>query len=273
MLRIIKKPIKNTLLLILICNFIFAGNFKIFSNFEGINSQSFSNREIQYNPLSQLNSEIDLSIYSPYINYFSYFGGIGIESPQDIHIDNSGFIYILLNTATYNLPTTYNFSNNDLDGSCIYLAKLTPDGQALVFGTYIGGNQTDSSMKMIVDEDNSIYIAGTTSSSNFPTTIGSFNQTYAGNTDTFIMKINPSGNSLNYSTYIGGSDFERPLALTKDSNNSIYILGNTYSFDFPTVNPYNSTKNGNQDIFFMKISSNGSSLEYSTYFGGENEIF
>ncbi|HDO19657.1 MAG TPA: PKD domain-containing protein, partial [Thermoplasmatales archaeon] len=106
-------------------------------------------------------------------------------------------------------------------------------------------------------------------SSDFPT-VNAYDDSYNGHCDAFITKLSPSGDSLIYSTYLGGSQLDATFGITVDNSGYAYVVGHTRSDDFPTVNAYDDSYNGNRDIFVTKISSSGNSLIYSTYLGGSS---
>jgi uncharacterized repeat protein (TIGR01451 family) len=138
----------------------------------------------------------------------------------------------------------------------------------LRYSTYLGGSGNDIGWGIAVDGSGNAYVTGETASTNFPTTPGA-NQTYGGNTDAFVAKLNPSGSGLIYSTYLGGSvgDVGRNIAV--DSSGNAYVTGYTNSADFPTTPGANQTTyGGNTDAFVAKLDSSGSGLVYSTYLGG-----
>jgi hypothetical protein len=124
----------------------------------------------------------------------------------------------------------------------------------------------DYSQDIAVDDAGNIYVTGNTTSDDFP--VQNPIQTYAGIWDTFVSKFSPDGSTLLYSTFIGGLENDWAGALTVDGNGVAYLTGNTYSDDFPTVNPYQATLNGGLDAFISVLSADGSSLLYSTYVGG-----
>src|SRR4029453_2247893 len=95
-------------------------------------------------------------------------------------------------------------------------------------------------------------------------------QTAPGNTDAFVTKLSPAGNSLVYSTYLGGSGFDSGHGIAVDGSGSAYITGETRSTDFPTENPFQMDQPGD-DAFVTRLSPSGSSLEYSTYLGGNGD--
>src|SRR5579864_6728207 len=141
----------------------------------------------------------------------------------------------------------------------------------LVYSTYLGGSSDDQVSGIAVDAAGSIYVAGSTDSMDFPLpTLGSLPD---GNTHAFIAKLDASGSNLVYADYLGGNSQDYGYALALDSANNIYVTGGTASSDFPVVNPFQGTYPGGFDVFLSKISPDGSSLLYSTYFGGSGSNF
>jgi DNA-binding MarR family transcriptional regulator len=140
----------------------------------------------------------------------------------------------------------------------------------LIYSTYIGGPKNDSGFAITVDKDGNIYLTGETFSPTFPTTNGSFDRTFAGNTkDGFILKLNPNGSTLIYSTFFGGKYWDDGDTIILDCKNNVYVTGDTGSPDFPTTNgSYKNTTNGGPESFILKLNSNGTALIFSTYVGG-----
>ncbi|MEP6794628.1 MAG: SBBP repeat-containing protein [Saprospiraceae bacterium] len=139
----------------------------------------------------------------------------------------------------------------------------------LVYSTYIGGSSFDDANAIAVNESGNAYITGSTSSATYPTTAGAYDESYTGNSDVFVTKLNNSGSALVYSTFIGGSGYENAYALTIDGSGNAYITGTTASTDYPvTGGAYDLSINGLHDCFVTELNSNGSALIYSTFFGG-----
>lgn len=136
----------------------------------------------------------------------------------------------------------------------------------LVYSTYLGGSGTDEATGIAVDSLGSVYLTGNTNSANFP--LGTIGSLSAGSDHVFIAKFDPSGSNLVYADYIGGNSNDFGSALVLDGSNNIYVTGATMSSDFPTVNAYQAQQPGPYSGFITKISSDGSSLLYSTYLGG-----
>lgn len=114
-------------------------------------------------------------------------------------------------------------------------------------------------------------MAAHTSRADFPTTAGAFDTSYNGNSDAFVTKLNATGSGLVYSSYLGGSDFDRGFAIAVDGAGSAYVTGHTSSADFPTVRAFDK-KLDFADVFVTKLDPSGSSLVYSTFLGGSSSF-
>ena len=139
------------------------------------------------------------------------------------------------------------------------------------YSTYLGGSSDDYSHGIAIDSSGNAYVTGYTNSSDFPTQ-NPFQGSYGGGDyDAFVTKLNSSGNTLIYSTYLGGSNSDYGEGIALDSSGNAYVTGWTYSSNFPTQNPYDSSLGGSRDAFVTKLSSSGNTLIYSTYLGGSGE--
>lgn len=140
----------------------------------------------------------------------------------------------------------------------------------LVYSTYLGASDVTEPHAIAIDSSGSIYVAGDTDSPDLPgPTLGSYNGI---SPDAFVAKLDPTGSTLVYADYIGGSQEQEAYALAVDSANELYVTGNTNSNDFPLVNPFQATMAGGFTVFVTKISTDGSSLLYSTYLGGNGSF-
>jgi hypothetical protein len=149
--------------------------------------------------------------------------------------------------------------------------NLLPTQTALLWSTFLGGSLDDFGPHLAVDSNNLAVVAGTTESTNFPTTTGAYDQTHNGGFDVFVAKLDATGSSLVWCTYLGGSDWDlgNEIALTNGSINKVVITGSTKSANFPTVSgAYDQTHNGDYDVFVAQLGSTGAALDYSTYLGG-----
>ena len=147
----------------------------------------------------------------------------------------------------------------------------------LVYSTYLSGSSSTAGNSITADSSGSAYVTGSTQSTDFPTTSGTFqpsNHTSSGGSNAFVTKFSPDGSSLMYSTYLGGSTGEIAMGITLDGSGNSYVTGITYSADFPTVDPLQSTNRSLGGFsrtftgFVTKLNATGSTLLYSTYLGG-----
>ncbi len=137
----------------------------------------------------------------------------------------------------------------------------------LSFSTYLGGGSTDAGYGIVVDDENYIYVAGATASTDFPDTNAYQGSMAGGDWDAFVVKYAPGGDSVLYSSYLGGTGADYAYSVEVDTAGSIYLVGRTSSLDFPTVSPIQEADSA-ADAFVTKLSGDGSTLIYSTYLGG-----
>jgi hypothetical protein len=142
----------------------------------------------------------------------------------------------------------------------------------LAYATYLGGSMADAGNAIAVDSAGNIYVAGDTTSTDFPTA-NPMQPAYGGGTsNAFVAKLDPTGSTLLYATYLGGERFDRGNGIAVDATGSVYLVGKTSSRTFPiTPGAFEDTYRGDEfDAFVTKISPAGDQLEYSTYLGGNN---
>ena len=201
--------------------------------------------------------------------YSTYLGGSGGHNASGIAVDAAGNAYVTGLTTGTDFPTTPGAFQRTYRGcsgcSNAFATKLNADGSALAYSTYLGGSGRDAGSGIAVDASGNAYVAGSSESSDFPTTPGAFQTAYAGNEDAFVSKLNATGSALLYSTYLGGGgqDVASGIALDGSANAYITGLGNA---GFPTTpGAFQATGSG---PFVSKLNANGSALVYSTYLGG-----
>ncbi len=201
--------------------------------------------------------------------YSTYLGGEGMDRGTSIAVSSDGCAYVTGTAYSTNFPTDNAIQSIFQGGSRdAFVAKFSPDGSDLIFSTYLGGNDRDDGRGIGVDSMGYVYVAGITTSTNFPTMnpVQSFNRGYS---DVFVVKLDGDGSDLIYGTYLGGSDNDEPWALAIDLGGHAYVTGYTYSWDFPIQNPFQWGPRI-VDAFVTKLCSTGDSLEYSTFLGGES---
>ena len=159
-------------------------------------------------------------------------------------------------------------------GSCqgricndVVVAKIRPSDGQIVAATLLGGALDDSPTALVVDRAGSVYIAGTTTSRNFPAPEGAFKRTTASASTGFVTKLNPLLTGVDFSTYLGGRGNDRISAMAVDPQGFVYIAGTTESPDFPIVDPAFQKTHTSGIIFVTKLNSRGSGLVASTFLG------
>ncbi|MFC1557743.1 SBBP repeat-containing protein [candidate division KSB1 bacterium] len=205
--------------------------------------------------------------------YSTYIGGNNLESIKGFSLDSSGNVYITGFTRSRYFPTTPGtYNQNHRGGDDVFVCKLNSSGNALIYSTLIGGRSYEEGDGISIDNDGNAYIAGHACSEDFPTTPGAFNSNCDGDTyDIFVLKVNPTGSDLIYSTLIVGIEHERGNRIAVDSKGDAYITGSTGSSDFPTTaGAFDNIYSGEDDGFVCKLNSTGSALIYSTFLGGSD---
>ena len=213
--------------------------------------------------------------------YSTYLGGSAQQRDEGagIAVDGSGNVYVIGVTGSSDFPTTAGALQTGFagGGNDVFITKLNPAGMGvadLVYSTYLGSNGYDEGFDIAVDAAGNAYVTGLTFSPNFPTTPGAFQTALSGNTDAFVAKIDATGSTLLYSTYLGGSGDEFGFGIAVDASGYAYATGSTSSINFPTANAFQETctlnyfGNCGTRAFVTKLNTLGTSLIYSSYLGG-----
>jgi hypothetical protein len=140
---------------------------------------------------------------------------------------------------------------------------------SITYSTYLGGSGSDQANAVAIDALGNVFIAGFTTSTNFPT-LTPAQAANGGSRDVFVTKLNATGTALLYSTYIGGADFDAGAGVAIDASGNAYVTGSTFSTNFPTLTPFQPANGGGGDAFAVKLTSEGA-LSYSTYLGGSDD--
>jgi uncharacterized protein (TIGR03437 family) len=201
--------------------------------------------------------------------YSTYLGGAGPDNCYGIAVDSSGQAYITGGTFSTDFPTTAGaFQTANQGGPDAFVAKLNITGSALIYSTYLGGNDNDLGYGIAVDPSGAAFVTGYTLSGNFPK-LNAYQSTRNGpHNDAFIAKLKADGSGLLYSTYLGGSLDDQGNGIALDSAGQAYVIGTTLSSDFPTASAFQTASGGGQDAFVAKLSATGNVLMYSSYLGG-----
>jgi len=203
------------------------------------------------------------------LEYSTFLGGRGGDFANGIRVDSSGNAYVTGYTYSDDFPTQNAYQAIFAGGWDVFVTKLSPSGDSIIYSTYLGGSGGDHAYRITTDISGNAYIGGLTYSDNFPT-LNACQETLAGSADGFIAKLSAVGDALVYSTYLGGSGYDFINGITRDASGSLIAVGDTDSVDFPLRNAFQREFGGDWDTFISKISSSGDFLEYSTYLGGNS---
>ncbi len=235
-------------------------------------------------------------VIDPVLSFSTYLGGSGGDTANTIAVDAQGNAYVAGETASTDFPVTANAFQKTCGTSqspCRtmgFVAKLSADGSTLLYATYLGGSQYTQVSALAVDSAGDAYLTGYTNAADFPTTSGAFQTTCNPSDPTaqycaapFVTKLDPSGSSLLYSTYLGetGSltlgSFGPAIqgnGIALDSAGDAYVGGGTTLTNFPTTagafeaqDPMPGVEHG----FLSELNPAGTALVFSTYLGGTGQ--
>jgi hypothetical protein len=224
-------------------------------------------------------------VIDPGLEYSTFLGGSSHDFGDGIAVDGAGNAYVVGTTQSTNFPTRTGSFDRTFNGGVVdvFVTKINPTGTALVYSTYLGGTPAavpaggsdpfEFGRAIAVDAAGNAYVAGQTTSANFPTTSGAFDRSLNVGTfdatDAFVTKLNATGSGLVYSTFIGGTDIDDALAIAVDGSGQAHVGGQTGSTNFPTTaGAFDRVKGGAFDAFVVKLNATGSALLYSTFIGG-----
>ncbi|BAT72481.1 hypothetical protein TST_1697 [Thermosulfidibacter takaii ABI70S6] len=199
-----------------------------------------------------------------------YIGGEGWDSADGLILDGMGNVYISGGTYSPDFPVTdgaydteFNGNSEEGDG---FIVKLSSDLSKLLAATFLGNRGHQYVWTLMIGKDDNIYACGRTESGDFPITS---NATYKGGKDVFITKLDTDLKNVLASTLLGGRNTDEVFDIVIDKAGDVYIVGVTWSSDFPVTNStYDPTFNGNLDIFVTKLDSDLTKLKSSTFLGG-----
>jgi uncharacterized protein (TIGR03437 family) len=241
-------------------------------------------------------------VIDPAVSFATYLGGSGDDGARAVAVDGAQNVYLAGGTGSGNLPVTASSYQHDFRGTGdggpgdAFIAKLDSSGSKIIFITYLGGSSADLATSIAVDNAGNSVVAGSTSSTDFPTTTGAFQTKYAGaggdnnlnpsaafwpgSGDAFVARFDPSGKLL-WSTYLGGSKSDGASAVALDASGNVIVTGSTLSSNFPvkvgkyngsggqpTVNDTGYVSFDTGDVFVVRLDANGTRLMNGNYFGG-----
>ncbi|HJX26300.1 MAG TPA: SBBP repeat-containing protein [Thermoanaerobaculia bacterium] len=209
----------------------------------------------------------------PTLVWSTYFGGSAFERIEDLAVDSTGKAYVVGRAESADLPTRMARQPDRRGPEDGFLAGFGSQGELLV-STYLGGLGSDAANGVAVDGAGFLYVGGSTSSTDLPTTPGVFQRKKAGPGNAFVARLGPLAGSVVWWTYLGGSASDSVTDLEIDSTGHVYVAGVAQSTDFPLRHPVDSecapawgTFCGGE-AFMAKLSPGGGGLLFSTYLGG-----
>jgi len=210
-------------------------------------------------------------VIDPVLVFSTYLGGSAADNISGVAVDQQGNVYVTGGTKSTDFPGYPEGGS----GTYPFVAKLNAAGTALVYSTVFGSGDTDYTNGIAVDGAGCAYVAGYAQNSGLPLIPDPPICTYQGGQDAFIIKFNPAGDTMLYSTYLGGTADDIPWSIAVDGAAQAYLTGSTTSINFK-VTPgalQESSRRAEGKItgFVSKINAVGTTLVYSTYLGGSLE--
>lgn len=258
----------------------------------------FSNGVLGFNFPSGYDSSKEL-IIDPTLIFSTYTGSTADNWGFTATYDNSGNLYSGGIAFAAGYPTTAGAFDLSFNGGAVDVAisKFSPTGSALVYSTYLGGSNSDAPHSLIVDASDNLFVMGTTGSSTFPATAGSYDNTFNGGTsvtpngfaytagsDIFVAKFNNTGTALLGCTFIGGTgndgfNIDGTLShnysdemrgeIVLGPTGDVYVASSTSSTNFPTTaGAMTTVAPAGQNGCAFKMDNSLSTLSWSTYLGG-----
>jgi hypothetical protein len=242
-----------------------------------------ADRQVAFH-LSSYDSKLPLVI-DPQLVYATYLGGsggngggggsFGGDLAARIAVDSTGSAYITGQTFSVNFPLKTPLQGRFAGSTDAFVTKLSPDGKSIIYSTYLGGSLGDGAVGIAVNPAKSAFVAGVTGSFDFPLKSPMQNTNHGGG-ESFVTKLSPAGNSLMYSTYLGGSGFDQVSGIEigkgKTIPNAAYVYGSTTSTNFPLVQASQKQYGGGfRDAFVSVLNPAGTKLTFSTYAGTKND--
>ncbi|MEJ2008722.1 MAG: SBBP repeat-containing protein, partial [Acidobacteriota bacterium] len=214
--------------------------------------------------------------------YSTYLGGSQEDHVNDVVLDSSGNAYLTGQTNSSNFLIQGGFQPKYTAGTCGsalsstpcfegFVSKLNATGSALVYSSYLGGTAASYGTGIALDSSGAAYVAGWTTSKDFPVTEGAFDTKWSGSDEAFVAKIAPAGDAIGYATYLGSINPDQANAIAVDSSGDAWIAGYAYGGKLPVASPLQADSGGLYDAFVSEFNPTGSNLLFSTYLGGTGD--
>jgi len=203
--------------------------------------------------------------------FSTYLGSTTIDHGRRVAFDSQGDLLVTGMTGIGDLATEGVYQEEHAGGSSdSFLAKFKTNG-TLVYLTFLGGSSAEWANDLAIDSEDNVVITGYTISDDFPT-MNSYQDERNEYFEMFITKFNSDGQSVVFSTYMGGSSSDFGNAITTDPQDRIIITGQTDSADFPTTLPYHTTESMHENVSLVVLNKDGSLLLSTVFGGADNDI-
>ncbi len=203
-------------------------------------------------------------------DYETFIGGSQDDIVTSIFVDLQRNVYLVGYTQSDDFPTANAYDDTFNGGVDCFVSKLDSSGGSLAFSTYFGGALDDYATGIVLDSAKNIYVTGDTSSTGIPL-MNALDETHNGGSDCIVFKLDPTGTTLEYSTFIGGGSDDLANAILVDTYGTVSVTGRTGSEDFPTEKALDGFLNGSSDCFLFELDTRFFNLQYSSYLGGNGE--
>lgn len=215
-------------------------------------------------------------VIDPVMSFSTYLGGSSTENvtaggdmkSAGIATDAEGNVYTVGTTSSADFPSGSKAGSAETGSADLFAAKFNANGE-MIYTTRIGGSNLERGFGIAVDSSGNAYLAGRTQSTDFPV-VNPAQASFGGVEDAYVLKLNPAGTQLLYSTYLGGSSTDFACGIAIDAAGNAYVTGDAVSLKFPVTQGAFQRQYGGgvSDAFAAKFGPSGS-LVYSTYLGGQ----
>lgn len=215
-------------------------------------------------------TDTELREDDPVLIWSTFLGQADTDKGLAIVVTGDGYPVAVGRSRSVDFPTTVgSYSNDNVGLNDVFVAKFTPDGSTLVWGTLLGSSGDDAGMSAALDPSGDIVLTGLASAADWPTTAGAYDETGNGLRDAVVARLSAEGDDLQWSTYLGGNNNDVGNRLLIDPAGCPVIIGETFSFDWPTTPAaHDRLHSGGWDVFVTRLSADGSTLAASTLLGG-----
>jgi len=208
--------------------------------------------------------------------YSTFFGMSNAhELSNAIGVDSNGNAVIAGSSSSSSLPTTVGaFDRTQNGGEDGFVARFSSNGRQLLMSTFLGGSGLDVIYGMTQDVAGELYLVGTTSSADFPTTTGAYQRTLSGVKDAFVCKMSQNGKRVSFCSLFGGTGADEGTAIALETGGRIVIAGSTSTGTFPaTTHALRKVVGGPTDAYLARFNSQGTAVIAATLLGGLGDEF